>query len=62
MRHEVESLRPPIFLEHSLSGGDNGRDRLFQAQSGLSWLGEKRDQPNESSGDLAAASQIQDQG
>ena len=52
MRHEVESLRPPIFLEHSLSGGDNGRDRLFQAQSGLSWLGEKPEWLNESTGKL----------
>src|SRR2546425_11722260 len=40
MRRETRSLRPPIFLESSLSGGDNGRDRLFQAQSRLSWLGE----------------------
>jgi hypothetical protein len=62
MRRETGSLRPPIFLEGSLSGGDNRRDRLFQAQSGLSWPGEKRDQPNESSGDLAVTSQIQDQG
>jgi len=31
------------FLEHPLSGGDNGRDRLFKAQSGLRWLGEKPD-------------------
>jgi hypothetical protein len=35
LRRETRSLRPPIFLEHSLSGGDNGRDRLFKAQSGL---------------------------
>jgi len=31
------------FLEHPLSGGDNGRDRLFKVWSGLSWLGEKPD-------------------
>ena len=62
MRRETRSLRPPIFQDHPLSGPDNGRDRLFKAQSGLGWLGEKRDQPNESSGDLAATSQIQDQG
>ena len=35
--------KTPYFLEHSLSGGDYGRDRLFKAQSGLSWLGEKPD-------------------
>jgi hypothetical protein len=62
MQRETQSLRPPISLEGSLSGGDNGRDRLFQAQSGLGWLSEKRDQPNESSGDLEVTSQIQDQG
>src|SRR5712691_11530970 len=62
MRRETRSLRPPIFQDHPLSGPDNGRDRLFKAQSGLGWLGEKRDQPNESSGDLAVTSQIQDQG
>jgi hypothetical protein len=62
MRRETRSLRPPIFQNRFLSGGDNGRDRLFQAQSGLSWPDEKRDQPNESSGDLEVTSQIQDQG
>ena len=54
--------KTPYFLGHPLSGGDNGRDRLFKAQSGLSWLGEKLDQHNESSGDLVVTSQIQDQG
>jgi hypothetical protein len=37
--------KTPYFLEHSLSGNDNGRDRLFKAQFGLSRLGEKRDRP-----------------
>ena len=54
--------KTPYFLGHPLSGGDNGRDRLFKAQSGLSWLGEKLDKNSESSGDLAVTSQIQDQG
>ncbi len=42
--------KTPYFLEGSLSGGDNGRDRRFKAQSGLRWLGEKPDQPSESRG------------
>jgi len=54
--------KTPYFLEHPLSGGDNGRDRLFKAQSGLSWLGEKLDQHNESNGGLVVTFQIQDQG
>jgi len=54
--------KTPYLLEHPLSGGDNGRDRLFKAQSGLSWLGEKLDKHSESSGDLVVTSQIQDQG
>jgi len=29
---------PPFFLEHFLSGTDNGRDRLIRAWSGLQWL------------------------
>jgi hypothetical protein len=41
--------------------GETGYSRR-KAQSGLNWLGEKRDQPNESSSDLAVTSQIQDQG
>ena len=39
MRRETESLRPPIFLEYFLSAGDNGRDWLIKAQSGLSSVG-----------------------
>jgi hypothetical protein len=35
MRREMGSLRPPIFLEGSLFGGDNGRVGPFKAQSGL---------------------------
>jgi len=54
--------KTPYFLESSLTGSDNGRDRLLKAQSGLSWSGEKRDQPSESSGGLAVTSQIRDQG
>ena len=54
--------KTPYFLEHPLSGSDNGRDRRFKVQSGLSWLGEKRDYPSESSGDLAVISLTQDQG
>src|SRR5437899_2693937 len=44
-RREGRSLRPPYFLEGSLSGIDNGRGRLFKAQSGLSWLGENAISP-----------------
>jgi len=33
MRPEGQSLRPPIFLEHFLSGSDNGRDRLIKTRS-----------------------------
>jgi hypothetical protein len=40
LRREVESLRPPIFLEHLLSGTRSGRDRLIKAQF---WLGSVRD-------------------
>ena|SRR5712692_3636631 len=40
MRRERQSLRPPIFLEHFLSGTDNGRNRLIKAQSGLGSIGD----------------------
>ncbi len=58
----MQSLKPPLFLEQPLIGSDNGRDWQFKAQSRLKWLGEKRDWPSESGGDLEAASQIRDQG
>src|SRR2546428_12171301 len=35
MRREARSLRPPIFLEHFLSGTDSRRDRQIMAQSRL---------------------------
>jgi hypothetical protein len=35
--------KTPYFLEHSLSGSHNGREKLTKAQYGLSWLGEKPD-------------------
>jgi hypothetical protein len=50
------------FLERSLSGRDNGRDRRFRAQFRLGWLGEKRDWPSESRGDLEETSQTAKQG
>jgi len=37
--------KTPYFLEHSLSGGDNRRDRLFRAWSGLRWHGKNRQCP-----------------
>jgi hypothetical protein len=39
MRRETRSLRPPIFLEHFLSGTDNRRVRLFKAYSGHGSIG-----------------------
>src|SRR6266704_269724 len=50
---------------HSPSGNHATRDLLAKTpyfSKKPSCLGEKRDQPNESSGDLAVNSQIQDQG
>ena len=35
----IESLRPPIFQEHFLSGIDNGRDGRIKARSGLGSVG-----------------------
>jgi hypothetical protein len=39
MRREVESLRPPFFLAHALSGADSGRDGRFRGRIRLSWRG-----------------------
>src|SRR5712691_9024366 len=54
--------KTPYFLEHLLSGPDNGRDGRFKAQSRLGWFGEKRDWPSESRGDLEETSQTAKQG
>jgi hypothetical protein len=41
MRREVESLRPPIFHKHFLSGVDSRRVLRFRAQSGLRCQGNR---------------------
>jgi len=50
--------KTPLFLEHRLSGGDSGRVLLIRARSGLCRVGEKRDWPSETRGDLEPTSQI----
>ena len=62
MRREGRSLRPPIFLEHFLSGDDNGRDRLIKAQSGLGSAGNYPRLQRETSPFLDVPVQIHDQG
>ncbi len=39
MRREEQSLRPPILVEHFLSGTDNGRDGTIKAHSVLMSVG-----------------------
>ncbi len=62
MRHEGQSLRPLFFLEHFLSGMDNGRDRLIRVQSRLGLPGEDTDNSERISGESKMVSQIRDQG
>ena len=62
MRREGESLRPPIFPEHFLSGNENGRDRLIRAQSQLRRLCKEGDNSERISGESREVSQIRDQG
>src|SRR6266849_5786548 len=54
--------KTPLFLEHSLTGSDNGRVHAIRAQFWLRELGGKRDWPSESSGQVNLPSQIRDQG
>jgi len=54
--------KTPFFLEHLLSGTDNGRVKLIEARSGLGSVGNYRTFQHESSSDLRTPLQMRDQG